>query len=97
MFCEVFGDQAAGQIVCGRAEVAATLIRAACEALAGLSRQPLDERDGLIVYDKPTLRKAIDLFRAVVTDEFVKFADEITASATASQVDMQSWITSGMS
>ena len=34
-------------------------------ARIGATYHCLDERDGLIVYDKPTLRKAIDLFRAV--------------------------------
>src|SRR5215210_830 len=32
-------------------------------ALIGATYHCLDERDGLIVYDKPTLQKSIDLFR----------------------------------
>jgi len=32
-------------------------------SLIGATYHCLDERDGLVVYDKPTLRKAIDLFR----------------------------------
>ncbi|MGA2621226.1 MAG: PIG-L family deacetylase [Thermoguttaceae bacterium] len=34
-------------------------------ALIGARYHCLDERDGMVVYDKPTLRKAIDLFRRV--------------------------------
>jgi LmbE family N-acetylglucosaminyl deacetylase len=34
-------------------------------ALLGAAYQCLDERDGLVVYDKPTLRKCIDLLRRV--------------------------------
>jgi LmbE family N-acetylglucosaminyl deacetylase len=45
-----------GRRTCEAAEAAA-LIRAAYHCL--------DERDGLVVYDKPTLRKTIDLFRQV--------------------------------
>src|SRR5262249_2301861 len=38
--------------------------RAAC-ALIGASSHCLDERDGFVVYDKPTIRKAMELFRAI--------------------------------
>jgi len=34
-------------------------------ALIGATYHCLDERDGLIVYDKPTLRKTYDLFRTI--------------------------------
>src|SRR5947199_113448 len=34
-------------------------------AMIGATYHCLDERDGLVVYDKPTLRKSIDLFRRV--------------------------------
>jgi len=34
-------------------------------ALIGATYHCLDERDGLVVYDKPTVQKAIDLFRRV--------------------------------
>ena len=34
-------------------------------ALIGAEYHCLDERDGLVVYDKPTLRKAIDLLRRI--------------------------------
>jgi LmbE family N-acetylglucosaminyl deacetylase len=34
-------------------------------ALIGAAYHCLDERDGLVVYDKPTIRKATDLFRRV--------------------------------
>ncbi len=34
-------------------------------ALIGATYYCLDERDGLVVYDKPTVRKAMDLFRRV--------------------------------
>jgi len=34
-------------------------------ALIGATYHCLDEQDGFVVYDKPTLRKAIDLFRRV--------------------------------
>ncbi len=34
-------------------------------ALIGATYHCLDERDGLVVYDKPTLQKTIDLFRVV--------------------------------
>ena len=35
-------------------------------ALIGADYHCIDERDGYIVYDKPTVRKAIDLFRRIV-------------------------------
>ncbi len=35
-------------------------------ALIGATYHCLDERDGLVVYDKPTVQKAVDLFRRVV-------------------------------
>jgi LmbE family N-acetylglucosaminyl deacetylase len=38
---------------------------AAAAKLIGATYHCLDERDGLVVYDKPTLRKVYDLFRAV--------------------------------
>ncbi len=38
---------------------------AAAAALIGATYHCLDERDGLIVYDKPTLQKSIELFRRV--------------------------------
>jgi LmbE family N-acetylglucosaminyl deacetylase len=34
-------------------------------ALIGATYHCLDERDGLVVYDKPTVQKAVDLFRQV--------------------------------
>ena len=34
-------------------------------AMIGATYHCLDERDGVVVYDKPTLHKAIDLFRRV--------------------------------
>jgi LmbE family N-acetylglucosaminyl deacetylase len=34
-------------------------------SLLGATYHCLDERDGLVVYDKPTLRKCIDIFRCV--------------------------------
>ncbi|RMF95680.1 MAG: PIG-L family deacetylase [Planctomycetota bacterium] len=34
-------------------------------ALLGAEYHCLDERDGFVVYDKPTLRKAVDLFRRI--------------------------------
>src|SRR5437763_15781867 len=37
----------------------------AAAAMIGASYHCLDERDGLVVYDKPTLQKAIDLFRRI--------------------------------
>jgi LmbE family N-acetylglucosaminyl deacetylase len=37
-------------------------------AMIGATYHCLDERDGLVVYDKPTLQKAIDLFRRVAPD-----------------------------
>lgn len=37
----------------------------AAAAMIGATYHCLDERDALVVYDKPTLRKAIDLFRAI--------------------------------
>jgi LmbE family N-acetylglucosaminyl deacetylase len=37
-------------------------------AMIGATYHCLDERDGLVVYDKPTLQKAIDLFRRVMPD-----------------------------
>jgi LmbE family N-acetylglucosaminyl deacetylase len=36
--------------------------------LIGATYHCLDERDGLVVYDKPTLQKAVDLFRRVKPD-----------------------------
>lgn len=48
-------------------EISAIRVREA-QASAGLIEAKyhcLDEKDGLVVYDKPTLRKAIDLFRRV--------------------------------
>lgn len=38
---------------------------AAAAALIGAEYHCLDERDGFIVYDKPTLQKVVDLFRRV--------------------------------
>jgi LmbE family N-acetylglucosaminyl deacetylase len=38
---------------------------AAAAALIGATYHCLDERDGLVVYDKPTLQKSIELFRRV--------------------------------
>ena len=40
--------------------------RAAADVI-GATYHCLDERDGVIVYDKPTVRKAIELFRALYT------------------------------
>jgi LmbE family N-acetylglucosaminyl deacetylase len=37
-------------------------------AMIGATYHCLDERDGLVVYDKPTLQKAIDLFRRIAPD-----------------------------
>ena len=37
----------------------------AAAAVIGATYHCLDERDGLVVYDKPTVRKAVDLFRRV--------------------------------
>jgi len=37
----------------------------AAAALIGASYHCLDERDGLVVYDKPTIQKAIDMFRRI--------------------------------
>ncbi len=34
-------------------------------AIIGAEYHCLDERDGLVVYDKPTVRKAVDLFRRI--------------------------------
>jgi len=46
-------------------QISATRTREANKAagLIGAEYHCLDERDGLVVYDKPTLQKAIDLFR----------------------------------
>jgi LmbE family N-acetylglucosaminyl deacetylase len=38
---------------------------AASAKLIGATYHCLDERDGFVVYDKPTIRKAVDLFRRV--------------------------------
>jgi len=48
-----------------RAEISATRTAEARQsaALIGATYQFLGEQDGLVVYDKPTIRKAIDLFR----------------------------------
>src|SRR5947209_16979 len=37
----------------------------AAARMIGATYHCLDERDGLVVYDKPTIQKAIDLFRQV--------------------------------
>jgi LmbE family N-acetylglucosaminyl deacetylase len=37
-------------------------------ALIGAAYHCLDERDGLVVYDKPTVQKAVDLFRRIKPD-----------------------------
>jgi LmbE family N-acetylglucosaminyl deacetylase len=37
-------------------------------AMIGATYHCLDERDGLVVYDKPTVQKAVDLFRRVKPD-----------------------------
>ena len=48
-------------------EISARRMREAAEAAAliGARYHCLDERDAMVVYDKPTLRKALDLFRRV--------------------------------
>ena len=48
-------------------EISTIRIREAknASALIGAHYHCLDERDGLVVYDKPTLRKTIDLFRRI--------------------------------
>ena len=33
--------------------------------MIGATYHCLDERDGLVVYDKPTIQKSIDLFRQI--------------------------------
>jgi LmbE family N-acetylglucosaminyl deacetylase len=38
---------------------------AAAAKIIGASYHCIDERDGLVVYDKPTIQKAVDLFRRV--------------------------------
>lgn len=56
-----------GSTTLGSEEIMAARREEAAEsaALIGATYHCLDERDALIVYDKPTCRKAIDLFRAV--------------------------------
>ena len=40
----------------------------ASAALIGASYHCLEERDGLVVYDRPTIQKAVDLFRRIAPD-----------------------------
>lgn len=56
-----------GTMTHDRWEISAIRTREAAEAAAmvGGRYHCLDERDGMIVYDKPTLQKTIDLFRRV--------------------------------
>lgn len=56
-----------GSMTLGAAEISATRTAEATRAasMIGGTYHFLDERDGLVVYDKPTLRKCYDLFRRV--------------------------------
>jgi LmbE family N-acetylglucosaminyl deacetylase len=56
-----------GTMTESRWDIAARRVHEATRAasLIGATYHCLDERDGLIVYDKPTVQKAIDLFRRV--------------------------------
>jgi LmbE family N-acetylglucosaminyl deacetylase len=56
-----------GTMVADRWEIGAVRTAEARRAAAmiGAAYHCLDERDGLVVYDKPTVQKAIDLFRRV--------------------------------
>jgi LmbE family N-acetylglucosaminyl deacetylase len=56
-----------GTMTASRWEISAVRVTEASRAAAviGATFHCLDERDGLVVYDKPTLQKAVDLFRRI--------------------------------
>jgi LmbE family N-acetylglucosaminyl deacetylase len=67
-----------GTMTATRFDISATRTNEAkaAAAIVGATYHCLDERDGLVVYDKPTLQKTIDLFRRVAPNLVVTHAQD---------------------